>query len=178
MDEQQKRQVSPITLFYSYAHEDELLCNELEKHLSLLRRHGLIAEWHDHQIVAGTEWAHEIDEHLETALMLPLLTCTVCLVMASRSLNGTTRMQPFARLRKAFAGFLNNELPRLVLHLAFLRLIGRTACACSNVYGFSGLKECWSSLCIKLLGSKSACGSNLMLSLILGGLPFKKRIKH
>ncbi len=73
MDEQQKRQVSPITLFYSYAHEDELLCNELEKHLSLLRRHGLIAEWHDHQIVAGTEWAHEIDEHLETASIILLL---------------------------------------------------------------------------------------------------------
>jgi len=73
MDEQQKPMVSPITLFYSYAHEDELLRNELEKHLSLLRREGLISEWHDRQILAGEEWARDIDRHLETASMILLL---------------------------------------------------------------------------------------------------------
>lgn len=73
MDEQQKPMVSPITLFYSYAHEDELLRNELEKHLSLLRRQGLITEWHDRQILAGEEWARDIDQHLETASIILLL---------------------------------------------------------------------------------------------------------
>src|SRR2546428_12307379 len=73
MDEQQKRRVSPLTLFYSYAHEDELLRNQLEKHLSLLRRQGLISEWYDRQILAGDEWAHDIDEHLETASIILLL---------------------------------------------------------------------------------------------------------
>jgi hypothetical protein len=31
---------TPIEVFYSYAHEDEALRAELEKHLSLLRRQG------------------------------------------------------------------------------------------------------------------------------------------
>ncbi len=73
MGEQQISRVSPITLFYSYAHEDELLRNQLEKHLSLLRRQGLISEWYDRQILAGDEWAHDIDEHLETAWIILLL---------------------------------------------------------------------------------------------------------
>src|ERR1700730_15817417 len=63
----------PLTLFYSYAHEDELLRNELEKHLSLLQRQGLISEWHDRQILPGDEWAHDIDTHLETASIILLL---------------------------------------------------------------------------------------------------------
>ena len=77
MDEQQKRVVSPITLFYSYAHEDELLRNELEKHLSLMHRQGLISEWHDRQILPGDEWAHDIDTHLETASIILLLISRV-----------------------------------------------------------------------------------------------------
>lgn len=73
MDEQQKPMVLPITLFYSYAHEDELLRNKLEKHLSLLRRQGLISESHDRQIQAGDEWARDIDQHLEMASIILLL---------------------------------------------------------------------------------------------------------
>jgi len=37
---------SALEVFYSYAHEDEHLRKELEKHLSLLKRQGLIAGWH------------------------------------------------------------------------------------------------------------------------------------
>jgi hypothetical protein len=33
---------TPVEVFYSYAHEDEALRTELEKHLSLLRRLGVI----------------------------------------------------------------------------------------------------------------------------------------
>lgn len=33
---------TPVEVFYSYAHEDEAFRNTLEKHLSLLRRQGLI----------------------------------------------------------------------------------------------------------------------------------------
>ena len=36
-----------IEIFYSYAHEDEDLRNQLFKHLSSLRHEGLIVEWHD-----------------------------------------------------------------------------------------------------------------------------------
>jgi uncharacterized protein YegL len=69
---QQKKQVG-ITVFYSYAREDESLREQLEKRLSMLRRQGLISEWHNRQIAAGTEWAKEIDAHLETASVILLL---------------------------------------------------------------------------------------------------------
>ncbi|KQP15050.1 toll/interleukin-1 receptor domain-containing protein [Pseudorhodoferax sp. Leaf267] len=63
----------PVTLFYSYAHEDEVLRKELEKHLKLLERKGLIRPWHDRQIRPGQEWAQAIDESLESAELVLLL---------------------------------------------------------------------------------------------------------
>lgn len=66
-------QASPITLFYSYAHADEDLRRELEKHLAALRRGGLIAEWHDRMIDAGDDWKGEIDRNLTTADIVLLL---------------------------------------------------------------------------------------------------------
>jgi hypothetical protein len=62
-----------IELFYSYAHKDEKLRNELEKHLSLLKRQGLISEWYDRDVNAGQEWSKEIDKHLNTAQMILFL---------------------------------------------------------------------------------------------------------
>src|ERR1043166_9679769 len=62
-----------MKLFYSYAHEDEPYRTELEKHLSNLRRLGVIAEWHDRKITAGSEWAGEIDKNLEDANIILLL---------------------------------------------------------------------------------------------------------
>src|SRR5438874_7841079 len=64
---------NPIEIFYSYAHEDELLRKELAKHLTSLQRQGIIAGWHDRLISAGTEWEHEIDSHLNTAGIILLL---------------------------------------------------------------------------------------------------------
>src|SRR5688572_23407392 len=54
----------PVTLFYSYAHEDEALRDELQGHLKILERRGLLAPWHDRKIVAGQDWAGEIDSNL------------------------------------------------------------------------------------------------------------------
>ena len=62
-----------IEVFFSYAHEDEELRNELAKHLKLLERQGVISAWHDRQITAGTEWEGQINEHLETAKVILLL---------------------------------------------------------------------------------------------------------
>lgn len=45
----------------------------LDKHLSVLRRTGVIAPWHDRRITAGREWEHEIDKHLEEAQVILLL---------------------------------------------------------------------------------------------------------
>jgi len=60
-------------VFYSYAHEDEMLRDEIEKHLKLLQRQGLITSWYDQQIFAGTDWAKDINTHLETASLILLL---------------------------------------------------------------------------------------------------------
>lgn len=43
----------PVALFYSYAHEDEELCNQLKKHVRLLERQGLVTSWYDREIRAG-----------------------------------------------------------------------------------------------------------------------------
>ena len=64
---------TPIEVFCSYASEDERLHEKLETHLSLLRRQGLIKEWHDREIPPGTDWSQAIDTHLEQASMILLL---------------------------------------------------------------------------------------------------------
>src|SRR5205085_11075845 len=64
---------TPVEVFYSYAHEDEAFRTTLEKHLSILRRQGLIKAWHDRHILPGTDWAQAIDEHLEGASLILLL---------------------------------------------------------------------------------------------------------
>ena len=62
-----------VEVFYCYDHADEGLRNELEKHLSLLKRQGQISAWHDREIGAGKEWDQEIDAHLNTAQIVLLL---------------------------------------------------------------------------------------------------------
>lgn len=62
-----------IKVFFSYSHKDEQLRDELAKHLTSMRRQGVIADWHDRKITAGNEWAGEIDEHLNTAQIILLL---------------------------------------------------------------------------------------------------------
>jgi hypothetical protein len=65
----------PLEIFYSYAHvgADEELRNELEKHLSLLKRNGYIKSWHDRRIGAGDEWRSQIDAHARSAHIILLL---------------------------------------------------------------------------------------------------------
>ena len=64
---------SPVRLVYSYSHRDEGLRNELETHLALLERQGVIAPWSDRKIVAGEDWAGRIDEHFKDADIILLL---------------------------------------------------------------------------------------------------------
>ena len=63
----------PLELFYSYAHEDEALRNQLNKHLSALEREGLIVGWHDRDISAGSEWRDQISAHLQSAHIILFL---------------------------------------------------------------------------------------------------------
>jgi len=63
----------PAQLFYSYAHKDEKLRDQLETHLSTLKRENRISAWHDRRITAGTEWKGEIDENLKSSSIILLL---------------------------------------------------------------------------------------------------------
>ncbi len=65
--------VKPFELFICYSHKDDNLRQQLVEHLSNLQRQGLIAGWHDRQIVAGKNWANEIDEHLNSSKIILLL---------------------------------------------------------------------------------------------------------
>ncbi|WKZ69981.1 MAG: toll/interleukin-1 receptor domain-containing protein [Melioribacteraceae bacterium] len=60
-------------LFFSYSHKDEELRNELETHLALLKRQGVISSWHDRRIIAGSELDKTISTELETANIILLL---------------------------------------------------------------------------------------------------------
>src|SRR5690606_23236796 len=62
-----------VTLFVSYAHEDEDLREELVKHLKLLQRQGVIEGWYDRLIQGGQEWDQEIQTRLLTSNIILLL---------------------------------------------------------------------------------------------------------
>jgi WD40 repeat protein len=63
----------PLNVFISYSHKDEDLREELDIHLSNLKRQGKIKAWHDRAIEAGAEWETAIKEQLETAAIILLL---------------------------------------------------------------------------------------------------------
>ncbi|MGA7495042.1 MAG: toll/interleukin-1 receptor domain-containing protein [Syntrophobacteraceae bacterium] len=60
-------------VFFSYSHRDEDLRDELEIHLSALKRQGFIETWHDRRIGAGKNVDPEIDANLEAADIILLL---------------------------------------------------------------------------------------------------------
>jgi hypothetical protein len=62
-----------ITLFFSYSHEDEELRNELETHLALLKRQGIISSWHDRRIKCGSDIDQAISSELESSQIILLL---------------------------------------------------------------------------------------------------------
>jgi hypothetical protein len=66
-------QLESVELFFSYSHKDRELCEELQRHLALLKRQGVISVWHDRQIAAGSEWAGAIDAHMKSARIILLL---------------------------------------------------------------------------------------------------------
>lgn len=62
-----------VSIFFSYSHKDEELRNELEAHLALLKRQGIISAWYDHCIIAGDEIDQVISSELESAKIILLL---------------------------------------------------------------------------------------------------------
>lgn len=68
-----KKSIGTLGVFFSYSHKDRHLRDELETHLSMMKRQGAIETWHDRRIVAGEKWADQIDEHLNAAQIILLL---------------------------------------------------------------------------------------------------------
>jgi hypothetical protein len=62
-----------ITIFISYAHEDERLCTKLRKYLHSLERVRDVKVWSDRTIRGGEEWEHRINFYLNTAQIILLL---------------------------------------------------------------------------------------------------------
>ena len=65
--------MAALEVFYSYAHEDEGLRQDLDRHLSGLQHAGLVNIWHDRKIGAGDEWRDEIDAHIRSAHIILFL---------------------------------------------------------------------------------------------------------
>ena len=62
-----------IEVFISYSHKDQALRDELEIHLSNLKRQDIISSWYDGDITPGAEWEPQIMERLTSAQLILLL---------------------------------------------------------------------------------------------------------
>lgn len=62
-----------VTVFFSFSHKDEVLRDELAKHLEILKWSGEINAWHDRQILPGDKWDREIKDNLNAAQVILLL---------------------------------------------------------------------------------------------------------
>jgi internalin A len=62
-----------VRVVFSYSHKDEELRDQLETHLKLLQRQGVISTWHDRKINPGDEWKGVIDENFQRAELILLV---------------------------------------------------------------------------------------------------------
>jgi hypothetical protein len=60
-------------VFFSYSHKDEELRGQLEIHLTMLKRQGVIETWHDRRLLAGGDIDQGISVELERADIVLLL---------------------------------------------------------------------------------------------------------
>ncbi|HRK82399.1 MAG TPA: TIR domain-containing protein [Saprospiraceae bacterium] len=65
--------VPVINIFISYSHKDELYKEELDKHLSTLKRNKEIATWNVRQILPGSEWNDVVKNEIKNADIILLL---------------------------------------------------------------------------------------------------------
>nr|WP_222125680.1 TIR domain-containing protein [Paenibacillus xylanexedens] len=62
-----------VNIFFSYTHKDEELRDELEKHLTILKRNKVIDTWHDRKIDAGSDLDSVVDDNIKAADIILLL---------------------------------------------------------------------------------------------------------
>ena len=68
-----KNSKTEIRVFYSYSHKDEKFREQLEEHLAIFKRAGLLQGWSDRKILPGNDWRSEIDKNLEKADLILVL---------------------------------------------------------------------------------------------------------
>jgi internalin A len=56
-----------VNIFISYSHKDDALRGELDTHLKLFQRVGLVDTWHDRRLSPGDDWRSQIDRQLDGA---------------------------------------------------------------------------------------------------------------
>ncbi|MBA2678002.1 MAG: toll/interleukin-1 receptor domain-containing protein, partial [Ktedonobacteraceae bacterium] len=93
-----------LKIFYSYAHRDKKLRDELAKHLSGLQRQGIIIGWHDGEIRAGSEWDVQLKKHLTLSDIILLLISAD--FMASEYCYGVEMKQALERHERGEAYIL------------------------------------------------------------------------
>ena len=64
---------SPVKIFYSYSHRDNFFRERLGTAMALLRRRGLVEDWHDRKISPGANWQSEIEKRMNDADIIVLL---------------------------------------------------------------------------------------------------------
>lgn len=85
-------------IFYSYAHEDAALRQRLATYLAPLKQQKKIVEWHDRQIMPGSNWDNEISENLDSADLILFLVSADFL--ASDYIFGVEVDRALARLKR------------------------------------------------------------------------------
>ena len=68
-----KEDIMTIEVFISYSHKDQTFREELEIHLSNLKRQNIITSWYDGNIAPGAELKPQIMDHLKSAQIILLL---------------------------------------------------------------------------------------------------------
>ncbi|WP_414578593.1 tetratricopeptide repeat protein [Anabaena sp. CCY 9402-a] len=64
---------APVGIFISYHKKDEILCDDLKKHLAALQRNNIITIWDKNSISPGQEIENKIDENLRNSKIILLL---------------------------------------------------------------------------------------------------------
>jgi TIR domain len=63
----------PLNIFISYAHEDEIMKDDMEKFLITLKRDNAISVWQDRELKPGADYEKEIMDELSKADIILLL---------------------------------------------------------------------------------------------------------
>jgi hypothetical protein len=86
-----------VSVFVSYAHEDEPFRDKLLRHLSTLQDLGLVQTWHDRLISPGTNWDTDINTAIDLADVLILLVSSD--FVASGYIRSVELARAFERLQ-------------------------------------------------------------------------------